>query len=1012
MSDLQSPAISEGEASVPSSHGTVMGAEGVDVTQHLSSQTVTVAGETFNPSGTPDMEVVFRDQHSAASAPLKPEADMDLIRPPPPYGFAGMSHGVPTETDCTDYDDYETDSATEPTETEAEEEMGMSGQHMPTQSMFPSLSSSAPSSLGVRASQQPPPLMRHFSTPRDEHALTAHQVTFGEDLTPISSQRDPGIVGMQGADQLAMEELRLQAVNSAIHAHYPDGQKLSIPSYPSSVPPPDSYPGSNVNQGARHKVQTSRVWWPGTEDGTPTSHPSQEVRHELQKGQTGPRQPTPLPQRPRTPPGEYLRPQYHVPDAPAPAFKVHSDPTPKSKITHRAVTCQTVLSSIPSKEMVRLNVKKGAKSASKGSKTKGGAVPNAGRHYSPKRSNRKTETASLCGMPDGSWSHLAQDGSQMTPGQVECPTKVPASQPQRQYPNWREPVNVNPNPQPYNRQGYVAEGFAPQLPSGGVPEHLSYARAQIRQTGQAASHAGPTQNVQPYGYGGEGTYYGYWHEPGATGYPLNREGPNTIAQGQYPQPVPRGSLPGVETFMGGMGPGNQSDVKSYYPCPDGKNCGTPPDLKLEKKGYQYEPSEPSSPSSSSSEYDSAQESDDSSAIRKEMKARRRMRFTPRDIERLEERDTRFDKPYLPYSVYQRSDSESSSDSDNSGDSGYGRSPRKRSSKKHRRRHRYAPRRKEMDPPLFDGDANHNILDYLLQFQITAEYNRWSLRETGRRLAGSLRKDACEVLSILGRKRAQNYHALVKALMKRFCPSGLESKFAIELMSKKYNKRKESLPQFAQSLQKLAKRAYPDSHISQRQLCDIFARALPRDMRKQIQLMRPRTLEDSVVIALTCEAIDDASDLDKPRKPKVETANAVQEPQSEPKVKKGKRSRKGRKKSSSDTEGSVATVALTNDSQVMQMLKTMNDKFDQQAAEIEALKKRLQRKPRSEVTCHTCGVKGHYKWECKSDQAQNQDSQSQSYYQSNLSAQSQPFRPQRQNSQSVSMVEENWDMSGN
>ena len=126
----------------------------------------------------------------------------------------------------------------------------------------------------------------------------------------------------------------------------------------------------------------------------------------------------------------------------------------------------------------------------------------------------------------------------------------------------------------------------------------------------------------------------------------------------------------------------------------------------------------------------------------------------------------------------------------------------------------------MEAPTFDGKSL-SVTDVLIQFDIVARNNEWNNREKARRLAGALRKDSVEILSILGR-RATSYSVLVRALLKRFSPSGQETKYA-----RKYDKCKESLPKFGQALQRLSRQAYPDSSMSQRLLCHLFTRGLPK-----------------------------------------------------------------------------------------------------------------------------------------------------------------------------------------
>ena len=135
--------------------------------------------------------------------------------------------------------------------------------------------------------------------------------------------------------------------------------------------------------------------------------------------------------------------------------------------------------------------------------------------------------------------------------------------------------------------------------------------------------------------------------------------------------------------------------------------------------------------------------------------------------------------------------------------------------------------------------------------------------------------------------------------------------------------------------------------------------------------------------------------------------------------KGRRSKKGKDKA----ESVVASVASNNaDGSVLQAIsglkesmgrsdKTVLAKLDQHKALIEQqngrldaiderlklVEKKQQKRPRSEVTCFSCGEKGHYNFECPSS-AKNKDSK----VRFNVDAPS--FKPARP----VARAEEDWE----
>ena len=227
------------------------------------------------------------------------------------------------------------------------------------------------------------------------------------------------------------------------------------------------------------------------------------------------------------------------------------------------------------------------------------------------------------------------------------------------------------------------------------------------------------------------------------------------------------------------------------------------------------------------------------------------------------------------------------------------------------------------------------------------------------------------------------------------------------MSRKFNKKKEDLPKYAQSLEKLARKAYPGSKLSDRQLCDYFTRGLPNEMRRQVALMRPATLDDCLVFALTCEAVDgNMSDDEKPKKPKAEPAHAVQEAGGSS-SKRSKRRKKGKaQKPSNQSEAQVvaaanaAPAAPQANAQLLQVLESLTKLAKEQMDTLTNLSKRIpERRPLSEVTCHGCGQKGHYRNTCRNPTDNQQAPQPQA--QPRFAPSAPPFRPQQRSA----MVEE-------
>ena len=114
------------------------------------------------------------------------------------------------------------------------------------------------------------------------------------------------------------------------------------------------------------------------------------------------------------------------------------------------------------------------------------------------------------------------------------------------------------------------------------------------------------------------------------------------------------------------------------------------------------------------------------------------------------------------------------------------------------------------------------------------------------------------------------------------------------------KKKESVSKHAQDLRALARKAYPRRPHAEGVLVDLFARGLPsKEMRRLVQVSRPRTVDKALVIALTCEAAEEASDNERPsHKPKLSSGTAASVEQ---KTKGKKKNRKKKKSASSEHE---------------------------------------------------------------------------------------------------------------
>ena len=111
------------------------------------------------------------------------------------------------------------------------------------------------------------------------------------------------------------------------------------------------------------------------------------------------------------------------------------------------------------------------------------------------------------------------------------------------------------------------------------------------------------------------------------------------------------------------------------------------------------------------------------------------------------------------------------------------------------------------PPPFDGRSPWGA--YKLQFEMLADVNGWSDAERATYLAVSLRGSALTVLSNISPDHRGEYSALVNALDKRF-GSAHQAVLNRAKLKERMRKREESLPELAESVERLTRLAYPDA----------------------------------------------------------------------------------------------------------------------------------------------------------------------------------------------------------
>ena len=161
--------------------------------------------------------------------------------------------------------------------------------------------------------------------------------------------------------------------------------------------------------------------------------------------------------------------------------------------------------------------------------------------------------------------------------------------------------------------------------------------------------------------------------------------------------------------------------------------------------------------------------------------------------------------------------------------------------------------KPKKPATFSGKTGWR--EYLIHFEMVAEFNRWDDRTKAFELALSLRDDAQVTLSDLKPQERKNYSSIVTALTSRFEPEDQSELFRSELKSR-FRRKDEPLTEFAQDVKRLVRLAYPNTDIDVRDTLarNAFEDSLnDADMEWAVHQGKPKSIETAVKLALEFEA---------------------------------------------------------------------------------------------------------------------------------------------------------------
>ena len=244
-----------------------------------------------------------------------------------------------------------------------------------------------------------------------------------------------------------------------------------------------------------------------------------------------------------------------------------------------------------------------------------------------------------------------------------------------------------------------------------------------------------------------------------------------------------------------------------------------------------------------------------------------------------------------------------------------------------------PDKPKIRPAMFNGNTSWE--DYLAQFELIAEINRWNDSMKATYLAVSLTGPAQAVLGDLEPTARKNFAELIKALAARF---GTENQQQVYRTALKTRSRQggETLPELAQSVRRLTRQAYPEAPPQLRESLarDHFIDALSDvDMRWRVHQSWPQTLNDALTIAVELEAfLSTNRQQNRPARAVIPSDNDV--------------SSHGEHQGTAGTKGDKSSKELQEIKAMLQTILTDRSR------------------PYGKYTgCHICGDKSHFQRDC-------------------------------------------------
>jgi len=178
-------------------------------------------------------------------------------------------------------------------------------------------------------------------------------------------------------------------------------------------------------------------------------------------------------------------------------------------------------------------------------------------------------------------------------------------------------------------------------------------------------------------------------------------------------------------------------------------------------------------------------------------------------------------------------------------------------------------RREKNPDTFDGRSNDWKV-YLVHFEQTAAWNKWTEQEKAQQLSMSLRGTAQQMLGDLRPDEISDYKTLKDILGQRFDPKERVTAYQTEFHSRRRTWG-ETIPDFGYAFRRLVCMAYPkdrfDDTLERLAINQFIAGLGDWKLAWHLKWYHKSTLESAIACAVEFEAFSDCQNINV-QKPKM------------------------------------------------------------------------------------------------------------------------------------------------